>query len=75
MSPTEIKARAFDELVSKIQTIQTDLESNPNLNYTDYAATLNGLFEIVTGMDYVVSETISGQERQHQAYQRHMEEA
>ena len=75
MSPLEIKARAFDELVSKIQTIQTDLESNPNLNYTDYAATLNGLFEIVTGMDYVVSETISGQERQHQAYQRTMEEA
>lgn len=75
MSPTEIKARAFDELVSKIQTIQTDLESNPNLNYTDYAATLNGLFETVAGMDYVVSETISGQERQHQAYQRVMEEA
>ena len=75
MSPLEIKARAFDELVSKIQTIQTDLESNPNLNYTDYAATLNGLFETVTGMDYVVSETISGQERQHQAYQRTMEEA
>ena len=75
MSPTEIKARAFDELVSKIQTIQTDLESNPNLNYTDYAATLNGLFETVAGMDYVVSETIAGQERQHQAYQRVMEEA
>jgi hypothetical protein len=75
MSPTEIKARAFDELVSKIQTIQSDLESNPNLNYADYAATLNGLFESVAGMDYVVSETISGQERQHQAYQRVMEEA
>jgi len=75
MSPTEIKARAFDELVSKIQTIQSDLESNPNLNYTDYAATLNGLFETVAGMDYVVSETIAGQERQHQAYQRVMEEA
>ena len=75
MSPTEIKARAFDELVSKIQTIQSDLESNPNLNYTDYAATLNGLFETVAGMDYVVSETISGQERQHQAYQRYLEEA
>jgi hypothetical protein len=75
MSPTEIKARAFDELVSKIQTIQSDLESNPNLNYADYAATLNGLFESVAGMDYVVSETIAGQERQHQAYQRVMEEA
>ena len=75
MSPTEIKARAFDELVNKIQTIQSDLESNPNLNYADYAATLNGLFESVAGMDYVVSETISGQERQHQAYQRDMEEA
>jgi hypothetical protein len=75
MSPTEIKARAFDELVSRIQEIQTDLESNPNLNYTDYAATLNGLFETVAGLDYVVSETISGQERQHQAYQRAMEEA
>jgi hypothetical protein len=75
MSPTEIKARAFDELVNKIQTIQSDLESNPNLNYADYAATLNGLFESVAGMDYVVSETISGQERQHQAYQRVMEEA
>ena len=57
------------------QTIQADLESNPNLNYTDYAATLNGLFETVAGMDYVVSETIAGQERQHQAYQRVMEEA
>jgi hypothetical protein len=75
MSPTEIKARAFDELVNKIQTIQSDLESNPNLNYADYAATLNGLFESVAGMDYVVSETIAGQERQHQAYQRVMEEA
>ena len=75
MSPTEIKARAFDELVSKIQNIQTDLESNHKADYADYAATLNGLFETVAGMDYVVSETIAGQERQHQAYQRVMEEA
>ena len=75
MSPTDIKARAFDELVSKIQNIQTDLESNHKADYADYAATLNGLFETVAGMDYVVSETISGQERQHQAYQRYMEEA
>ena len=75
MSPLEIKARAFDELVSKIQTIQSDLESNYKADYADYAATLNGLFEIVDGLDYVVSETISGQERQHQAYQRTMEEA
>ena len=75
MSPADIKARAFDELVSKIQNLQTDLESNFKANYTDYAATLNGLFETVNAMDYVVSETISGQERQHQAYQRKMEEA
>ena len=75
MSPTDIKARAFDELVSKIQNIQTDLESNHKADYADYAATLNGLFETVAGMDYVVSETIAGQERQHQAYQRYLEEA
>ena len=72
MSPSDIKARAFDELVSKIQNIQTDLESNFK---ADYAATLNGVFETVNGLDYVVSETISGQERSHQAYQRTMEEA
>ena len=75
MSPADIKARAFDELVSKIQNIQTDLESNFKANYADYAAALNGVFETVNGLDYVVSETISGQERQHQAYQRQMEEA
>ena len=75
MSPSDIKARAFDELVSKIQNIQTDLESNFKADYADYAATLNGVFEAVNGLDYVVSETISGQERSHQAYQRTMEEA
>lgn len=72
MSPTEIKARAFDELVSKIQNIQTDLESNTKADYTDYAATLNSLFETVTGMDYVVSETISGMMEK---YRRNLEEA
>ena len=75
MSPADIKARAFDELVSKIQNIQTDLESNFKAVHADYSAALNGVFETVNGLDYVVSETISGQERQHQAYQREMEEA
>ncbi len=67
MSPTEIKAQAFDELASKIQTIQTNLESNPKADYADYAATLNGLFETVAGIDYVVSETISGQMAQYRS--------
>lgn len=62
MSPTEIKARAFDTLVERITELQTTLESQPNLTYSDYAATLNGLFETVAGIDYVVSETISGQD-------------
>lgn len=75
MSPTEIKARAYDELVSKIQNIQADLESNHKADYADYAASLNGVFETVSGLDYEVSESISGQEREHQAYQRLMEEA
>ncbi len=75
MSPTEIKARAYDELVSKIQNIQADLESNHSADYADYAASLNGVFETVSGLDYEVSESISGQEREHQAYQRLMEEA
>ena len=75
MSPTEIKARAYDELVSKIQNIQADLESNHSTDYADYAASLNGVFETVSGLDYEVSESISGQEREHQAYQRLMEEA
>ncbi len=74
MSPAEIKARAFDELVSKIQNIQTDLESNHNADYLDYAASLNSVFETVASLDYVVSESISGQEREHHAYQRAMEE-
>ena len=72
MSPTEIKARAYDELVSKIQNIQADLESNHSADYADYAASLNGVFETVSGLDYEVSESISGQEREHQAYQRLM---
>ncbi len=75
MSPLEIKARAFDELVKNIQNIQTDLESNVKANYLDYTASLNGVFDTVAELDYVVSETISGQERNHQAYQREMEEA
>lgn len=75
MSPLEIKAKAFDELVKNIQNIQTDLESNFKANYLDYTASLNGVFDTVAELDYVVSETISGQERQHQAYQRKMEEA
>ena len=75
MSPLEIKARAFDELVKNIQNIQTDLESNVKADYLDYTASLNGVFDTVAELDYVVSETISGQERNHQAYQREMEEA
>ena len=61
MSPTEIKARAFDELVERITELQTNLENQWNPTYSDYAATLNGLFETVAGLDYEVSETISGQ--------------
>jgi len=72
MNPTEIKAQAFDELVSRIQTIKSDLETNPKVNYADYAATLNGLFETVTGIDYVVSETISGQMAE---YHKRLEDA
>ncbi len=75
MSPLEIKARAFDELVKNIQNIQTDLESNFKANYLDYTASLNGVFDTVAELDYAASETISGQERNHQAYQREMEEA
>ena len=65
MSPTEIKAKAFDQvvtLVSELPEFPTQLE-------------LAELLEMIKGVDYVVSETISGQERNHQAYQRQMEEA
>ena len=62
MSPAEIKAKAFDVLDSKIQKIQTDLESNQHADYADYSVSLNGLFDTVTELDYVVSESISGQE-------------
>ena len=61
MSPTEIKAQAYDNLIERITELQTTLESQSDLTYADYAATLNGLFETVAGIDYEVSETISGQ--------------
>ena len=72
MSPTEIKARAFDELVERITGLQNDLESKWNPTYSDYAATLNGLFDTVAGLDYEVSETISGQMAE---YHRRLEDA
>ena len=72
MSPTEIKAQAYDTLVERITELQNNLESQSNLTYSDYAATLNGLFETVAGLDYEVSETISGQMAE---YRRRLEDA
>ena len=72
MSPTEIKARAYDTLVERITELQNNLESQSNLTYSDYAATLNGLFETVAGLDYEVSETISGQMAE---YRKRLEDA
>ena len=72
MSPTEIKAQAYDTLVERITELQNNLESQSNLTYSDYAATLNGLFETVAGLDYEVSETISGQMAE---YRKRLEDA
>ena len=72
MSPTEIKAQAYDTLVERITELQNNLESQSNLTYSDYAATLNGLFETVASLDYEVSETISGQMAE---YHRRLEDA
>ena len=65
MSPEAIKAKAFDQVV----TLVSELPESPT------RAELAELLEQIHGLDYVVSETISGQERSHQAYQRTMEEA
>ena len=72
MSPTEIKAQAYDTLVERITELQNNLENQGNPTYADYAATLNGLFETVAGLDYEVSETISGQMAE---YHRRLEDA
>jgi len=72
MSPTEIKAQAYDTLVERITELQNNLENQWNPTYSDYAATLNGLFETVAGLDYEVSETISGQMAE---YRRRLEDA
>ena len=65
MSPTEIKAKAFDQVV----TLVSELPEFPNREE------LAEILEKIQGLDYVVSETISGQERDHRAYQRKLEEA
>lgn len=65
MSPEAIKAKAFDQVV----TLVSELPESPT------RSELAELLEQIHGLDYVVSETISGQERSHQAYQRTMEEA
>ena len=72
MSPTEIKAQAYDTLVERITELQNNLENQWNPTYSDYAATLNGLFETVAGLDYEISETISGQMAE---YNRRLEDA
>ena len=65
MSPSDLKAQAFDQVV----TLVNELPEFPT------QSELAELLEQIQGLDYVVSETISGQERSHQAYQRNMEEA
>lgn len=64
MSPTEIKSLAYD----RIQVLISELPEFPNQDE------LRGLIDAIMGLDYEVSETISGQERHHQAYQRRLEE-
>ncbi len=51
MSPTEIKAEAFDQVI----TLVSELPEFPNREE------LAELLEKIQGLDYVVSETISGQ--------------
>ena len=51
MSPEEIKAKAFDQVV----TLVSELPEFPNREE------LAELLEKIQGLDYVVSETISGQ--------------
>lgn len=63
MSPTEIKSLAYD----RIHVLIAELPEFPNQDE------LRGLIDAIMGLDYEVSETISGQERQHQAYQRRLE--
>jgi hypothetical protein len=64
MSPTEIKAKAYDQIIKLV----SELSEFPTL------IELSELVALVEGLEYVVSETITGQESQHQAYQRVMEE-
>ena len=65
MSPTEIKAKAYDQIIKLV----SELSEFPTL------IELSELVALVEGLEYVVSESITGQEHQHQAYQRTMEEA
>lgn len=65
MSPTEIKAKAYDQIIKLV----FDLPKYPTfLELSEYVA-------LVEGLEYVVSESISGQECRHQTYQRQMEES
>ena len=61
MSPEDIKAKAFDQVV----TLVNELPEFPT------RSELAELLEKIQGLDYVVSETISGQMAE---YQKRLEE-
>ena len=61
MSPEEIKAKAFDQVVLLV----TELPEFPNREE------LAELLEKIQGLDYVVTETISGQMAE---YRKRLEE-
>ena len=61
MSPEEIKAKAFDQVVALV----SELPEFPNREE------LAELLEKIQGLDYVVSETISGQMAE---YRKRLEE-
>ncbi len=59
MTSTEIKAKAFDNLVDRIFSDQKKLESNFHSDYLDYVCVLNGIFDYAEAVDYTVSEILS----------------
>lgn len=65
MTPTEIKAKAYDELMARIaeavQDCETQFKTARTHQLVDYENALAVLVKHANSIDYVVTETIDGQ--------------